>query len=65
MYTFTLALENYDSIFLPNHTKLGLMTGLLSRILFGTAVNEDVGLRDRYKQLASRFYSKVQTYCLT
>lgn len=54
--TLTLALENYAALSFPNRTKRGLIDGIgqLSRMLFGTAMDEDVEeLRDRYNRLAS------------
>ncbi|RUM30632.1 MAG: hypothetical protein DSY32_02030, partial [Aquifex sp.] len=54
--TINLALENYSGLDTANRTKRGLIDGIgqLSRLLFGTAMNEDVEkLRDRYNQLTS------------
>ncbi len=41
--TLKLALDNYNSITLVNRTKRGLIngTGQISRMLFGTAMNEE------------------------
>ncbi len=53
--TLTLALENYHSFPLSHHQKRGFIDGIghLSRMLFETAMNEDVEeLRDRYNHLA-------------
>lgn len=52
--TVTLALENYDGIHNSNRKKRGLIDGIgqLSRMLFGTAMNEDIEkLREQYNQL--------------
>ncbi len=52
----TLALENYADLSFTYRTKRDLVNGIgqLSRMLFGTARNEDVEeLRDRYNHLAS------------
>ena len=54
--TITQALENYEGLSVANRTKRGLIDGIgkLSRMLFGTAMNEDVEeLRERYNQLMS------------
>ncbi len=53
--TLTLALENYHGFPLLHHHKRGFFDGLgqFSRMLFVTAVNEDVEeLRDRYNHLS-------------
>ena len=52
--TITSAVEAYEGLGTPHRTKRGLIDGIgkLSRMLFGTAMNEDVeDLRDRYNQL--------------
>ncbi len=54
--TLTLALENYHDFPLTHRSKRGLFDGIgkLSRMIFGTAMNEDVEeLRDRYNHLVS------------
>ena len=54
--TVNLALENYSDLNGSTRTKRGLVDGIgkLSRMLFGTAMNEDVeDLRNRYNRLAS------------
>ena len=54
--TITLALENYLNLEDDRRSKRGLMDGFgkLSRLLFGTAMNEDVvELRTQYQDLAS------------
>ncbi len=54
--TLNIALDNYADPSFSNHTKRGLINGLgqLSRMLFGTAMDEDVqDLRERYNHLAS------------
>ncbi len=53
--TLTLALENYHSFPLSHRQTRRFIDGIghLSRMLFGTAMNEDVEeLRDRYNHLA-------------
>ncbi len=53
--TLTLALENYHGFPLSHSQKRGFIDGIrhFSRMLFGTAINEDVEeLRDRYNHLA-------------
>ncbi len=53
--TLTLALENYHGFPLSQRQKRGFFDeiGQLSRMLFGTAMNEGVKeLRDRYNHLA-------------
>ncbi len=53
--TLTLAFENYHGFPLSGRQKRGFIDGIgnLSRMLFGTAMNEDVEeLRDRYNHLA-------------
>ncbi len=53
--TLTLALENYHNFPLSHRQKRGFIDGIrhLSRMLFGTAMHEDVEeLRDRYNHLA-------------
>ncbi len=54
--TLNIALDNYADPSFSNSTKRGLINGLgqLSRLLFGTAMDEDVeNLRERYNHLAS------------
>ncbi len=54
--TLSLALDNYRDFPLTHRPKRGLFDGIgqLSRMLFGTAMNEDVEeLRDRYNHLVS------------
>ncbi len=54
--TLTLALENYADLSFSNRIKRGLVNGIgqLFRMLFGTAMNEDVeDLRDMYNHLVS------------
>ena len=51
-----LGLESYADLDVTNRTKRGLIDGMgkLYRMLFGTAMNEDVeDLRENYNQLAS------------
>ncbi len=51
--TLKIALENYTDISFSKRAKRGLINGFgqLSRMLFGTAMDEDVeGLRERYNQ---------------
>ena len=52
--SLNIALENFGGLPAANRTKRGFINGLgyLSRMLFGTAMDEDVvELRDRYNQL--------------
>ncbi len=51
----TFALDNYNGITLANRTKCGLIndTGQLSRMLFETAMNEKLELREKINQLTS------------
>ncbi len=54
--TLNIALDNYADPSFSNRTKRGLINGLgqLSRMLFGTAMDEDVeDLRERYNHLSS------------
>ncbi len=54
--TLNIALDDYAEPSFSNRTKRGLINGLeqLFRILFGTAMDEDVkDLRERYNHLAS------------
>ncbi len=54
--TLNIALDNYADPSFSNRTKRGLINelGQLSRMLFGTAMNEDVkDLRKKYNHLAS------------
>ncbi len=54
--TLNTALDNYADPSFSNCTKRGFINGLgqLSRMLFGTAMDEDVqDLRERYNHLAS------------
>ena len=54
--TINLALENYSGLNGSTRTQRGLVDGIgkLSRMLFGTAMNDDVeDLRNRYNKLAS------------
>ena len=54
--SITYALDNYYGFDVSNRMKRGLIDGIghLSRMLFGTAMNEDVEeLRERYDQLSS------------
>ncbi len=54
--TLTLALDNYDGINLANRAKRSPIDGIgqISRMLFGTAMNEDVvKLREKLNQLTS------------
>lgn len=54
--TISLALENYYGLDESNRSKRGLIDGMghLSRMLFGTAMNEDVEeLREKYNLLSS------------
>ncbi len=54
--SLNIALDNYADLSFSNCTKRGLINGLgqLSRMLFGTAMDEDMeDLRERYNQLAS------------
>ena len=54
MDTVISAVEKYEGLSVTNRMKSGLIDGIgkLSRMLFGTAMNEDVeDLRDKYNQL--------------
>ncbi len=54
--TLNIALDNYADPSFSNRTKRGLINGLgqLSRMLYGTAMDEDVeNFRERYNHLAS------------
>ncbi len=65
--TPSLALDNYRNFPLAHRPKRGLFDGIgqLSRMLFGTAMNEDVEeLRDRYNHLVSLASAQNKTIIL-
>ncbi len=64
--TLTPALENYDGVVASKHTTRRLVNGIsqLYRMLFGTAMHEDVKkLRDRFNYLA--FVASAQSKAIT